>query len=69
MDWPGLGGNAPEDHGCGLLYSFQALAQKIGISVPELDIVSRSCSGLESDRLANDKGNSLGFGLTNLLRG
>ena len=34
-----LGGNAPEDHGSGLLNGFQALAQKIGVSVPKLDVV------------------------------
>ena len=32
-------GNAPEDHGSGLLNGFQALAQKIGVSVPKLDVV------------------------------
>jgi hypothetical protein len=32
-------GNAPEDHGCGLLNGFQALAQEIGVSVPKLDVV------------------------------
>jgi len=34
-----LGGNAPEDHGSGLLNGFQALAQKFGVSVPKLDVV------------------------------
>ena len=34
-----LGGNAPEDHGSGLLNGFQALAQKTGVSVPKLDVV------------------------------
>jgi hypothetical protein len=34
-----LGGNAPEDHGSGLLNGFQALAQKIGVSMPKLDVV------------------------------
>jgi len=34
-----LGGDAPEDHGSGLLNSFQALAQEIGVSVPKLDVV------------------------------
>ncbi len=32
-------------------------------------IISGSGSGLESPALASDKGNGLGFGLTNLLRG
>ena len=35
-----LGGNAPEDHGCGLLNSFQTLAQQVGVSVPKLDVIS-----------------------------
>ena len=35
----GLGGNAPEDHGSGLLNGFQTLAQEIGFSVPKLDVV------------------------------
>jgi hypothetical protein len=34
-----LMGPAPEDHGSGLLNGFQALAQKIGVSVPKLDVV------------------------------
>jgi hypothetical protein len=34
-----LGGNAPEDHGGGLLNGFQALAQETGVSVPKLDVV------------------------------
>jgi hypothetical protein len=34
-----LGGNAPEDHGSGLLNGFQAVAQEIGVSVPKLDVV------------------------------
>ena len=61
---PFLGGNAPEDHGCGLLDGFQALAQKIGVSVPKLDVVSGSGSGLESYRLADDKCDGLGFSLS-----
>ncbi len=32
-------GQCPEDHGSGLLNGFQALAQKIGVSVPKLDVV------------------------------
>jgi len=32
-------GNAPEDHGSGLLNGFQALAQEIGVSLPKLDVV------------------------------
>ena len=51
-----LGGDAPEDHGSGLLNGFQALPQEIGVSVPKLDVVLGCGSILESDRLANDKG-------------
>src|SRR5271154_1673813 len=50
-----LGGNAPEDHGSGLLNGFQALAQKTGVSVPKLDVVLGCGSVLTSDRLANHK--------------
>jgi hypothetical protein len=32
-------GNAPEDHGNGLLNGFQALAKEIGVSLPKLDVV------------------------------
>jgi hypothetical protein len=34
-----LGGNAPENHSSGLLDGFQTLAQKIGVSMPELDVI------------------------------
>ncbi len=43
-----LGGNAPEDHGSGLLDGFQALAQEIGVSVPKLDVVLGCGSVLEA---------------------
>jgi hypothetical protein len=33
-------GDAPEDHGSGLLNGLQALAQEIGVSVPKLDYVT-----------------------------
>src|ERR1700686_2569245 len=56
-----LGGNAPEDHGSGLLNGFQALAQEAGVSVPKLDVVLGCSSVLKSDRLANYK--SHGFRL------
>ena len=51
-----LGGNAPEDHGSGLLNGFQALAQEIGVSMPKLDVVLGCGSVLKSDRLADHKG-------------
>src|ERR1700751_2441616 len=50
-----LGGNAPEDHGSGLLNGFQTLAQEIGVSVPKLDVVLGCGSVLKSDRLADHK--------------
>src|ERR1035441_10083601 len=34
-----LGSNAPEDDSSGLLNGLQALAQKIGVSMPELDVI------------------------------
>jgi hypothetical protein len=34
-----LRGDAPENHSSGLLDGFQTLAQKIGISMPELDVI------------------------------
>src|ERR1700733_12476119 len=64
-----LGGDAPEDHGSGLLNGFQAFAQEIGISVPKLDVVLGRSSVLKSDRLANYKGHSLGLGFADLLGG
>jgi hypothetical protein len=64
-----LGGNAPEDHGSGLLNGFQALAQEIGVSVPKLDVVLGCGSVLKSDRLADDKGHGFGLGLADLFGG
>src|SRR5579864_6732122 len=64
-----LGGNAPEDHGSGLLNGFQALAQKIGVSMPKLDVVLGCGSVLKSDRLADHKGHGFGFGLADLFGG
>ena len=64
-----LGGNVPEDGGSGLLNGFQALAQKIGVSVPELYVVLGCGSVLKSDRLANDKGHGFGLCFADLLGG
>src|ERR1700689_5247431 len=64
-----LGGNAPEDHGSGLLNGFQALAEGIGVSVPKLDVVLGCASVLKSDRLADHKGHGFGFGLADLFGG
>ena len=66
---PRLGGNAPEDHGSGLLNGFQALAQEIGVSVPKLDVVLGCGAVLKSDRLTDHKGHGFGFGFADLLRG
>src|SRR5271165_1764405 len=65
----GLGGNAPEDHGCGLLNSFQALAQQVGVSVPKLDVIGGSTASLKPDGLADDESHSFGLGLADLLGG
>src|SRR5580700_11816100 len=64
-----LGGNAPEDHGSGLLNGFQALAQEIGVSVPKLDVVLGRSSVLKPDRLADHKGHGFGLGLADLFGG
>src|SRR5580692_3078644 len=64
-----LGGNAPENHGSGLLNGFQALAQESGVSVPKLDVVLGCGSVLKSDRLADHKGHGFGFGLADLFGG
>src|SRR5580658_2104958 len=64
-----LGGNAPEDHGSGLLNGFQALAQETGVSMPKLDVVLGCRSVLKSDRLANHEGHGFGLGLADLFGG
>lgn len=43
------GGNAPEDHGCGLLNGFQTLPQQVGISVPNLYLISGGTAGLQPE--------------------
>src|SRR5271165_2951752 len=65
----GLGGDAPENHGSGVLDGFQALAQEISIPVPKLDVVLGRGSGLEADCLTNHKGHCFGFGFADLLGG
>ena len=62
-------GNAPENHGSGLVNGFQALAQKIGVSVPELDVVSGCGSGFKPDCLADHEGHSFSLGLADLFGG
>src|ERR1700728_3088840 len=64
-----LGGNAPEDHGSGLLNCFQALAQEIGVSAPKLDVVLGRGSVLKSDRLADHESHGFGLGLADLFGG
>src|SRR5580658_7421988 len=64
-----LGGNAPEDHGSGLLNGFQTLAQETGVSVPKLDVVLGGSSVLQPDRLADHKGHGFGLGLADLFGG
>jgi len=49
------------------LNTFQALAQEIRVSMPELDVVCGGSSGLKPDCLADHKSHSLGFGFTRLL--
>src|ERR1019366_2171986 len=58
-----LGGNAPENHSSGLLDSFQALSQKIGVSMPELDVIGGCGSSLKPDCLAAHEGHGFGLGL------
>jgi hypothetical protein len=62
-----LGGNAPENHGSGLLNGFQALAQETGVSMPEGYVIRRRTSGLKPDGLADDEGHSFGLGFADLL--
>src|SRR5271165_5357973 len=64
-----LGGKAPENHSSGLLDGFQTLAEKISVSMPELDVIGRCGSGLKPDSLADNEGHGFGFGLADLLRG
>jgi hypothetical protein len=51
------------------LDGFQTLAEKIGVSMPELDVIGGCGSGLKPDCLADYEGHSLGFGLADLLGG
>ena len=32
-------GDAPEDHGSGVLNGFQTFPEKVGVSMPKLDVV------------------------------
>ena len=65
----GLGGDAPEDHGSGVLNGFQTFAEKVGVSVPKLDVVGGCGSGAKTDGLANHKGHGFGFGFADLFGG
>src|ERR1019366_8225602 len=64
-----LGGDAPENHGSGLLNGFQALPPETGVSVPEGYVIRRRTSGLKPDGLADNEGHSFGFGFADLLSG
>ena len=64
-----LWGNAPEDHGSGLLNGFQALARETGVSVPKLDVVLGCGSVLKTNRLADYKGQGFGLCFADLLGG
>jgi hypothetical protein len=62
-----LGGNAPENHSSGLLDSLQALAEKISVSMPELDVIGGSGSRLKPDCLADHEGHGFCLGFADLL--
>src|ERR1039458_4200521 len=62
-----LGGNAPENHSSGLLHGCQTLAEKISVSVPELDVIGGCGSGLKPDCLADHEGHGFGLCLADLL--
>src|SRR5437763_11927085 len=47
-----LVGNCPENYGSGLLNRFQALAQELGVSVPQRDVVGKGAAGIEANGLA-----------------
>jgi hypothetical protein len=63
-----LGDDAPENHSSGLLDGFQTLTQKIGVSMPELDVISGCGSGRKTDCLADHEGHGFGLCLADLLR-
>src|ERR1700730_8701829 len=62
-----LGGNAPENHSSGLLDGCQTLAQKIGVSMPELDVIGGCGASLKPGCLADHEGHGFGLGLADLL--
>ena len=47
----------------------KTLAQKIGVSMPELDVIGGCGSGLKPDCLADHEGHGFGLGLADLLGG
>jgi hypothetical protein len=61
-----LGGDAPEDHGSGLLNGFQNFAEKIGISAPKLDVVGGCASRSKADALADYTGHGFRLGFADL---
>src|SRR5207249_6882664 len=67
--WGNSLGDVPENRTCGLLNGFQALAQELCISLPEMDVVLRSGSGFKPDGLANYERHGFGLGFPYLLAG
>ena len=59
-----FGGKIPEYDGFGLSVGFQAVAEEIGIPMPELDLVSGCGSGFESECLADYEGHSFSLGFS-----
>jgi hypothetical protein len=58
-----------KNHGGGLLNHFQALGQKCGVAVVQVNVIGGCPSGFEADGLANDEGDCLGFRLAYSLGG
>jgi len=61
-------GQCPEYDGSGLLNCLQALAEEIGVPMPELDVVRGCGSGFEAECLANHESYSFCLGFANLFR-
>jgi hypothetical protein len=61
-DW--LGSDAANNYGGDALNHFQALVQKLGVSMPQSDVILGGSSIVQSDCLADNKRHSLGFGFS-----
>jgi hypothetical protein len=57
-----------EDAVGGLLDVFEALRKEFGVSSIQTDVVHAAGSGLQANRVANNKSDGLGFGLADSLR-